>query len=258
MSTLLSEERDGVLLLTLNRPEARNALSNALADLLREALEAAAKRRDLRSIILTGAGDKAFCAGADLKERRSMDADEKWAQRTRLWQVNRLLWQMPQPVIAAVNGWCMGGGFELALFSDFRVATPESVFSFPEMSLGAYPGAGGPIVLPRLIGRARAKEILFSARRVSAEEALDLGIVEWLEPRETLLDRTFAIAESFKASSPLGIAGVKRLVNQGSDLSIDAASDLNDALRRPLESTQDYLEGIEAFFEKRKPVFRGE
>ena len=140
MSILLSEEREGILLLTLNRPEAMNALSNALAEHLYNSLETVSTRRDVRAIILTGAGDKAFCVGADLKERRAMNADEKWAQRTRLWRVNRLLWQLPQPVIAAVHGWCMGGGFELALFSDFRVAAANAVFSFPEM-YPAYPGA---------------------------------------------------------------------------------------------------------------------
>lgn len=258
MSILLEEERDGIVLLTLNRPEAHNAVSNALAIELAERLDAIGQRRDLRSVIVTGAGERAFCSGADLKERRDMDPDQKWAQRTRLFRVNQAIWRLPQPVIAAIHGYCMGGGFELALFCDFRIATPEAVFSFPEMSLGAYPGAGGPMMLPRVIGRARAKEILFSARRVPAEEALELGIVEWVVPHDQLLPRAFALAGSFKASSPLGTAAVKRLVNQGTDLHLDAASDLNDALRRPLEATRDYDEGIRAFFEKRKPDFIGQ
>lgn len=258
MSMLLEEERNDVLLLTLNRPEARNAISGQLAEMLAAKLESIADRRDLRAVIITGSGDRAFCAGADLKERRDMNPDQKWAQRTKLWRVNMLLWRAFQPVIAAVNGFCMGGGFEIALFSDFRIAVPEAIFSFPEMSLGAYPGAGGPIALPRLIGRARAKEILFSARRVTADEALDLGIIEDIAPREELLDRAFVLAESFKASSPLGVAGVKRMINLGADLTVDMAGDLNDAIRRPLEATKDYEEGIRAYFEKRKPVFRGE
>ncbi len=257
MPILLEEERDGVVLLTLNRPDAHNAISNALAIELAERIDAIGQRRDLRSVILTGAGERAFCSGADLKERRDMNPDDKWAQRTRLFRVNQAIWRLPQPVIAAIHGYCMGGGFELALFCDFRIATPEAIFSFPEMSLGAYPGAGGPMVLPRVIGRARAKEILFSARRVPAAEALELGIVEWVVPREERLSRAFALAETFKASSPLGTAAVKRLVNQGADLTMDGASDLNDALRRPLESTRDYEEGIQAFFEKRRPNFIG-
>lgn len=258
MSQLIQEERNGVLLMTINRPEVHNAISNALAIEMRVELEKIGERRDLRSLIITGAGDRAFCAGADLKERRSLNPDEKWFQRSRIYHVSRLLWHLPVPVIAAIHGWCLGGGFELALFCDFRIATDQAVLSFPEMSLGAYPGGGGPILLPRLIGRARAKEILFSARRVSAQEALELGIVEWIVSREQLIPRAFELAESFKRSSPLGVAGVKRLINQGTDLPIDLASNLNEALRRPLEATNDYEEGIRAHFEKRTPVFRGE
>jgi len=258
MGELLQEERGDCLLLTLNRPDAHNAISNALAAELTAVVEAAGERRGLRAIIITGAGERAFCAGADLKERRVMNPDEKWAQRTRLWRLNCLLWRLPVPAIAAIHGWCLGGGLELALSCDFRIATEQAVFSFPEMSLGAYPGAGGPILLPRVIGRARAKEILFSARQVRADEALALGLVEWLVSRDELLPRAFALADSFKKSSPLGVAGVKRLINQGTDLPVDQASDLNDALRRPLEASKDYEEGIRAHFEKRAPVFRGE
>src|SRR5829696_8686779 len=123
MPILLQEERDGVQLLTLNRPEALNALSTELALALLGALDAVRTRRDVRAVIITGAGDRAFCAGADLRERRGLDPDEKWAQSRRLWDVNQALWALPQAVIAAVHGWCLGGGFELALFSDMRSAT---------------------------------------------------------------------------------------------------------------------------------------
>lgn len=258
MDMLLQEERDGVLLLTLNRPEAHNALSSELAEKLYDVLEATAERRDIRVVVLRGAGEKAFCAGTDLKERRNLSPDEKWAQRTRGWRVNQFIWRMPQPVIALIHGWCLGGGFEMALFCDLRIASPDAVFSFPEMTLGAYPGSGAAIVLPRTIGRAQAKHLFFTARRVPAAEALQLGIVEWVLPREQLLDKALELAEQIKGTSPLGVGAVKRMVNLGADLTFDAAADLNDALRRPLEATKDYEEGIRAFFEKRKPVFRGE
>jgi enoyl-CoA hydratase/carnithine racemase len=258
MSILLQEERDGVLLLTLNRPEALNALSNALAETLLGVVNDVAKRRDIRAVIITGAGERAFCAGADLRERSGLTPDEKWAQRTRLWNVNQALWTLPQPVIAAIHGWCLGGGFELALFSDLRIATPEAVFSFPEMTLGAYPGAGAAIALPRLIGPGRAKEIFFTARRVPAEEALSFGIVEWVVPRADLLTKAFELANRMKACAPLGLAGVKQMVNLGTDLEFEDAIALNDKVRRPLEGTKDYEEGIRAFFEKRPPVFVGE
>jgi enoyl-CoA hydratase/carnithine racemase len=258
MSILLQEERDGVLLLTLNRPEALNALSSALAETLLQVVDSVAKRRDIRAVIITGAGERAFCAGADLRERSGLTPDEKWAQRTRLWNVNKALWTMPQPVISAVHGWCLGGGFELALFSDLRMASPDAVFSFPEMTLGAYPGAGAAIALPRLIGPGRAKEIFFTARRVPAEEALSLGIVEWVVPRAELLTKAFELANRMKSCAPLGLAGVKQMVNLGTDLEFEDAIALNDKVRRPLEGTKDYEEGIRAFFEKRPARFVGE
>jgi enoyl-CoA hydratase/carnithine racemase len=209
-------------------------------------------------VIITGAGEKAFCAGADLRERSGLTPDEKWAQRTRLWNVNKALWMMPQPVIAAIHGWCLGGGFELALFSDLRMASPDAVFSFPEMTLGAYPGAGAAIALPRLIGPGRAKEIFFTARRVPAEEALSLGIVEWVVPRAELLTKAFELANRMKSCAPLGLAGVKQMVNLGTDLEFEDAIAFNDKVRRPLEGTKDYEEGIRAFFEKRPARFVGE
>ncbi len=257
MSILLQEERDGILLLTLNRPEALNALSNALAEALLAAVNGVRERRDVRAVVITGAGERAFCAGADLRERSGLDPDEKWAQRTRLWNVNHALWTLPQPVIAAIHGWCLGGGFELALFSDLRVATPEAVFSFPEMTLGAYPGAGAAIALPRLVGPGRAKEIFFTARRIPAQEALALGIVEWVVPRVELAAKAFEIASRMKACSPLGLAGVKQMVNLGTDLEFADAIALNEKIRRPLEATKDYEEGIRAFFEKRPARFVG-
>ncbi len=257
MSILLKEERDGVLLLTLNRPEAMNALSNALSTEMAQTLATISARRDLRAVIITGAGERAFCAGADLKERRDLDPDAKWAQRTRVWELNRVIFELPQPVIAAIHGWCLGGGFELSLFCDLRVASEDAVFSFPEMTLGAYPGAGAAIALPRLIGRARAKELFFTARRVKAEEALALGIVEYVVPREELLNKAFELAEQIKKSSPLGVAGIKRMVNIGTDIGFDGAVALNEALRRPLEASSDYEEGINAFFDKRNPIFCG-
>jgi enoyl-CoA hydratase/carnithine racemase len=142
MSIVLAEERNQTLLLTLNRPDARNAISSDLAELLTQHLRSVADRRDIRAIIITGAGDQAFSAGTDLKERRTLSPDQKWAQRTKGWDLNQAIWHQPQPVIAAVNGWCLGGGFELALFCDLRVASESAVFAFPEMTLGAFPGSG--------------------------------------------------------------------------------------------------------------------
>jgi enoyl-CoA hydratase/carnithine racemase len=258
MGILLQEEKDGVVVLTLNRPDAMNSLSSELSLALQKAVNEIGKRRDIRAVIITGAGDRAFCAGADLKERRDLDAEGKWQQRSRIWELNEAIWRMPQPVIAAIHGFCLGGGFEVALYCDLRVAADNAVFSFPEMTLGAYPGAGAAVVLPRLIGRGRAKEIFFTARKVMADEALSLGIVEWVVPRDQIVSKAFEVANEIKKSSPLGIAGIKQMVNFGADLTFEDANALNDKLRRPLEGTKDYLEGITAFFEKRPARYIGE
>jgi len=242
---LLVEERGQIAILTLNRPQVQNAISKALAEKLEAAIRAIARRRDLRVVIITGAGDRAFSAGTDLKERRELDADGKWEQAGALRKANDAIWSLPKPVIAAIQGWCLGGGYEIALNCDIRIASKTAVFSWPEMQLG--------------VGRARAKELFFTARKVKAEEALELGIIERLtEPGEHLTTALAMAQEIISNSSPLGAAAVKQMVNLGSEMSVAEAHVLNDLLRRPLEGTKDYEEGIRAFFEKRQPVWQGE
>lgn len=256
---LLVEERGQIAILTLNRPQVQNAISKALAEKLEAAIRAIARRRDLRVVIITGAGDRAFSAGTDLKERRELDADGKWEQAGALRKANDAIWSLPKPVIAAIEGWCLGGGYEIALNCDIRIASKTAVFSWPEMQLGAYPGGTAGVMFPRLVGRARAKELFFTARKVKAEEALELGIIERLtEPGEHLTTALAMAQEIISNSSPLGAAAVKQMVNLGSEMSVAEAHVLNDLLRRPLEGTKDYEEGIRAFFEKRQPVWQGE
>lgn len=255
---LTISQQGPVRILTLNRPEAMNALSSALATRLLEEVRAAEADTETRVVVVTGAGDKAFCAGADLKERRDMTADEKWAQATSLWRVNEAIWRSPKAFVAAVNGWCVGGGFELALYCDLRIASDQARFGFPEMTLGAFPGAGGAVILPRLIGRAAARPFFYMARQVGSDEALRLGILEAVVKREELLSAAIELAQKIADStSPLGFAGAKQLLNAGADLPFEAAAELNQTLRRPLEATADYEEGLRAHFEKRKPRFIG-
>lgn len=259
MTILQEHEQDGIVTLTLNRPGALNAISQALAQTLEARLKEIGKRRDLRVVIVTGAGDRSFSAGTDLKERRDLDPDQKWEQSASLRRANDVIWGLPQPTIAAIGGYCLGGGFELACNCDLRIAGEDAVFAWPEMQLGAYPGGSAGVVFPRLVGRARAKELFFTARRVGAAEALELGIVERVVPKGEQLAAAMTLAQEIKRnSSPLGAAAVKRMVNQGIDMSMGDAQALNEALRRPLEATRDYEEGIQAFFEKRAPVWRGE
>lgn len=258
MGILLSECKGSALVLTLNRPEVLNALSSELSQELLAAVQSANENRKIRTIIITGAGDKAFSAGTDLKQRRTLSPDGKWAQSRAGWNVNQALVSSPKAVIAAIGGWCLGGGFELALHCDLRIAADDARFSWPEMTLGAYPGGGAAVMLPRIVGRAKAKELFFTARRVDAARALELGLVERVVPRAQLLGSALAYAVEIESTSPLGLAAVKQAVNQGTDLSLEEAAKLDQALRRPLEGTRDYEEGIRAHFEKRKAVFHGE
>lgn len=258
MTDLLCERKGSALILTMNRPQVHNALSSELAAEMQRQVEQVADDREIRTIIITGAGERAFCAGMDLKQRQSLTPDQKWAQSRAGWHLYLALMHSPKAVIAAIGGWCLGGGFELALFCDLRIAADDARFGWPEMTLGAYPGGGAAIMLPRIVGRARAKELFFTARRVAAQEALRLGLVEQVVTRGELMTCVLGYAQQIESTSPLGLAAVKRSVNEGSDLSFDEAARLDQTLRRPLEATRDYEEGIRAHFEKRKPVFRGE
>lgn len=258
MAELLSERKGSALILTLNRPEVHNALSSELAAQMQSAVEEAGKDRTVRTIVIAGAGERAFCAGMDLKQRSKLTADGKWAQSRAGWHLYLSLMHSPKAVIAAIGGWCLGGGLELALFCDLRLAANNAHFGWPEMTLGAYPGGGAAIMLPRIIGRARAKEFFFTAGRIDAHEALALGLVERVVPRAELMDCALDYAHRIEATSPLGLAAVKRSVNEGSDLPFDQAAELDQKQRRPLEATRDYEEGIRAHFEKRKPIFKGE
>ncbi|MGB3291258.1 MAG: enoyl-CoA hydratase-related protein [Burkholderiaceae bacterium] len=257
MAVLLYEKIDKAVVLTLNRPESMNALSHELVDRLTEAIKEASEDQDCRSIILTGAGEKAFCAGTDLKERRTLSPEEKWAQSRGGWRLNQAVFNSPKAVIAAVGGWCLGGGFELALYCDTRIAAEDARFGWPEMTLGAYPGSGAALMLPRLVGPARAKQLFFTARRIGAQEAYRIGLVERVVSRPELLGAALEFAKEVEQTSPLGLAAVKRSINEGSDLPLDEAAKLDQMLRQPLEGTRDYEEGIRAHFEKRKPVFIG-
>lgn len=255
---LLVESDSGIVTATLNRPEAMNALNVAMASRLRALLEDVAGRKDVRVLVLTGAGDRAFSAGADLKERRTMTPDELWAQSRKIHRVCEMLEALPQPVVCAIPGYCLGGGLELALAADIRIASETAQFGFPEMTLGAFPGAGGPVRLPRVVGPAWAKEILLTARRVGAEEARALGLVHHVVAPAALAERARAVARQVLRVSPLGARAVKQIVNRGAGMPTEDATALANALRQPLEATRDYQEGLRAHFEKREPRFTGE
>lgn len=256
----VSVERRGALAIwTIDRPDRRNALARATVREIGRLSRAARADRELRAIIVTGAGDQAFCAGADLKERQSMN-EEEVRDFLSLYRVCfRDLDELPIPTIAAIQGVAFGGGLELALACDFRVAAEGAEIGLTETSLGIIPGAGGTQRLVRAIGAAKAKELIVFARRLKAREAAALGIIHQVaEPGQRALDAAIAMAQPLLTAAPIAIAAAMEAVDRASDLALeDGLSFEREAYERTLVS-KDRLEALAAFASKRKPVFKGE
>ncbi len=254
---LLVEDRETVRWIVLNRQASRNALSRDLVARLEETLEETAGRRDVRVVVVRGAGNEAFCAGADLKERRDMDDDAVRAFLATLKRAFTALEGLPQPTVAAINGHALGGGLELALCCDVRVAVEHARLGLPEVRLGIIPGAGGTQRLPRVVGPARAKELILTGRQVSALESLPSGLVTRVVPSDSLLDAVNDICRELLLAAPLAQAQAKRALRAAdADLATGLAFE-TAAYERCLNST-DRLEALEAFSEKRPPQFKGE
>lgn len=254
---LLVTVDDGIAIITLNRPRALNALSRALARALLEATRDLAARADVRVLIVRGAGDRAFCTGADLRERKTLSPDEKGAHTAEIMAAFEELAALPAPVIAAIQGYALAGGLELALACDIRIAADNAVMGLTEVAIGIFPGAGGPVRLPRLVGPGKAKEMIFSGRHVGADEALRCGLVEQVVPMAELEASTLALATSIRDAAPLAVRAVKKVLDLTPDLPLTAAFAYSEALRRPLDATTDYVEGLNAFAERRRPRFQG-
>jgi methylglutaconyl-CoA hydratase len=258
MSPTVLIEREGHLAhLVLNRPEVLNAIDNTLAAELAAACDALARDESVWLVILRGAGERAFCAGADLKARLGFTPEQWLEQRELLRGMFARLRAVPQPMIAAVHGFALGGGTELAMLADFVVASEDAVFGLTEVSLGIIPGGGGTQNLPRMIGRNRAKELIFSARRIKAAEALELGLVNHVVPRAELLPRATLVAEQIMKNSPFAVRQAKWAIDRGADLPFeDGIEREHEAYLRAIAS-EDRREGISAFNEKRPPRFSG-
>ena len=244
--------------ITLNRPEAANAMSIQLLNELSEALDEVAKTFDIRVVLLTGAGEKAFCAGADLRERKGMSEREVSQTVTLIGSVVRKVELLPQPVIAVLNGVAFGGGLELALACDIRIAGNHMAVGLTETSLGIIPGAGGTQRLPRLIGIGKAKSLIYSARRLQAEEAVRYGILEALYSSEHLQEEAVKYAKQIARNAPLALRQAKVAINQGVEADIQTALQIESLAYATLIPTEDRLEGLQAFQEKRTPHYKGE
>jgi methylglutaconyl-CoA hydratase len=256
---LVIVHRDGfIATVTLNRPEARNALNRALLRQLRAVLAELAATNGIRALVLTGAGERAFCAGADLIERQSLTPGELTDHTAAINAVADAIADFPVPVIAAVRGYALAGGAELAIACDLRVAGEDAVVGYPEVKVGVFPGAGGVVRLPRLIGLGAARDLLYTGRPVTAHEALRLGLVERVVPPEQVLQAAHHLAAEIAANAPLAIRALKRALAESAGLPEPAAHRAVQAWREPLDATADYREGLAAFAEKRQPVFRGQ
>ncbi|MBS1767132.1 MAG: enoyl-CoA hydratase/isomerase family protein [Acidobacteria bacterium] len=249
---------EGIVLLGLDRPASKNALGRQLLGEFREALASLKADRSARVVVLHSLVAGVFCAGADLKERAGMEPVEVERFVKGLRQSFTDLEHLPQPVIAAIEGAALGGGLELALACDLRVAGGDAKLGLPETGLAIIPGAGGTQRLPRLIGRSKAKELIFTGRRIGAEQAAVLGLVDHAAPAGQALATALEIAREILPNGPIALRAAKAAINGGLELDLDAGLALERACYGEVIPTKDRLEGLAAFREKRKPVYRGE
>ncbi|MGZ3724434.1 MAG: enoyl-CoA hydratase/isomerase family protein [Pseudobdellovibrio sp.] len=256
----LENKENGIWQLTLNRPEALNALNNNLLNEMADALRQLSEMsfEDAKALIVTGAGEKSFVAGADIKEMTEMNEDQamQFAQRGQsiFHEINLL----KIPVIAAVNGFALGGGLELALACDFMIASENAKFGLPEVSLGLIPGYGGTVRLARAVGIRKARELTFTGEMLNAAQALELGLVNQVVPLADLIPTVVKKIEMILSRSPLAVSLAKKSINQGFDLETEKALENEAQIFGHLFVSQDTKEGTRAFIEKRKPVFKGE
>lgn len=253
----LERPADYVAEIVLDRPEALNAVSTELAQQLRAACMTAASDPGVRAVVLSSAVPKAFCVGADLKERNQLTDDELRSQRPVARAAYRSVLDLPVPAIAAVHGFALGGGFELALSCDLLVADPTTVLGLPEVSVGVIPGGGGTQLLARRVGWSRAADLIFTARRLDAAAASALGLVD--RAVDEGQDRTVAVelAVAIAANSPVGVRNAKRAMRDGLDQALGAGLDIEDARWADTAFSADRAEGVRAFTEKRTPRWPG-
>jgi len=255
---LLTTPEPHVLQVTLNRPEAANAFNTQMArDIVRLFEDTAADPGDIRCIVLTGAGERAFCAGGDLKERNGM-TDEAWGRQHLVFErMIRAVIDCPVPIIAAVNGAAFAGGCEIAAAADFIYASDNARFALTEVTLGIMPGAGGTQTLARSMGERRAKELILCGKPFTAAEAHSWGLVNTIFPQDRLLDEALATAKRIAGNAPISVRQAKQAIHRGLQMSLaDGLAFEIEAYNRTVP-TEDRREGVSAFNEKRKPNFKG-
>ncbi|WP_027963304.1 enoyl-CoA hydratase-related protein [Halalkalibacillus halophilus] len=251
------EHENRIAILTLNRPEAANALSKELLKDLNEQLDIISQYNDLRALIITASGEKAFCAGADLKERATMNEDEVIEAVGEIGSVIRKIENIEIPTIAAINGVAFGGGLELALACDLRLANEQTKMGLTETSLAIIPGAGGTQRLARIIGISKAKYYILTAKRISAQEALNVGMVESIHSQDSLEIEAVQIALDIANNGPIGVRMAKKAIDQGFGQDLSVGLQIEKECYMQTIHTEDRLEGLKAFKEKRRPKYQG-
>ena len=254
-NTVLLDVKDGIGYITINRPAALNALSSEVLTDLNLVLDEVEKHEEIRVVIVSGQGDKAFVAGADIKEMDQMSPMQAFEYMTYANDTFTRLSDLTQPTIAVLNGYALGGGLELALSTDIRIGFEKTMVGFPEVGLGIIPGFAGTQRMSRLIGTSKTKELIYTARIVKGNEAYDLGILNKLVPAEELLLSAEELAKSIMKNAPLAVEKAKHVIQVGSELPLKNAIRLETEAEALLFSTEDKVEGMRAFVEKRKAVF---
>ncbi len=255
---LVRTEREGdIVTLTIDRPEVMNCLSFPTLRRLHVLFDELRRDLSVRAILITGAGEKAFCAGADLKERKAMPTERVPVFLKNIRRTMDELETLPQPTVAAINGFALGGGTELALACDLRIAAPHAQLGLTETSLAIIPAAGGTQRLPRLVGRSRAKDLILTARRIDVEEAHSIGLVNRVAPEGELMPAARALAAEIARNGPVAVRAAKRAVDRGAELSLNEGLVLEAKCYEETLPTEDRLEALAAFAQKRAPRYTG-
>lgn len=253
---IILEKEENLAILYINRPAALNALNKDTLKEIREALAMVAEDNSIGGVIITGTGSKSFVAGADIAYMQPLSAMEARAFASYGEATFRMIELMEKPVIAAINGFALGGGCELAMSCDIRLASETALFGQPEVGLGVIPGFGGTQRLPRLIGEGRAKELIMTADTINAAEAYRLGLVNHVYPQEELMDQAKKMIKKIISKAPLAVAYAKYTIGRGIQVDLDSSMAIESDMFGMCSATADQKEGMKAFLEKRKPVFQ--
>jgi enoyl-CoA hydratase len=257
MESILLEQKGHVATVTINRPEAMNAFNYDTLNELQQVVEALRINPDIRVVIFTGSGEKAFSVGADLKERKTLTEQQVIRNVYKIGEVFQSVATLPQPTIAAMNGYAFGGGMELALACDFRIAVASTTMGLTETSLAIIPGAGGTQRLPRLVGESKALELILTAKRLTSEEAFNIGLVTKVVEKENFLGEVHAFVEPMLVNGPIALQQAKFAVKNGMNTDLQTGLQIERKAYEITIPTEDRVEALLAFSQKRKPEFKG-